>query len=162
MKTIGVFFQREGSRQIDDVEIEAVATVSELMVKLVAKGIPPDALLFLEDESEPLVGTATLEKLAGHRKVLKVHAHRCKRVTVRVAFGRETIEREFGPGVTVAAVKRWAAGEFKMSEADATQHVLQIKNQDERPPAGTHIGTLASCPDCTVAFDLVPNERVQG
>ena len=27
---------------------------------------------------------------------------------------------------------------------------------------GTHLGAIAACPDCRIAFDLVPNERVNG
>ena len=64
---------------------------------------------------------------------------------------------------TVARVKHWAAQrKFNMSPEEASEHVLQIKGSHDRPAPGTHLGTLAACPQCAVAFDLVPDQRVNG
>jgi hypothetical protein len=49
-----------------------------------------------------------------------------------------------------------------MTEEEAGEHLLQIAGTTDRPTPGTHIGTLTSCPDCRVRFDLVPDERVNG
>jgi hypothetical protein len=49
-----------------------------------------------------------------------------------------------------------------MTPQEAGEHVLQITGTKDRPDPGTHLGTLAACPDCRLAFDLVPNERVNG
>lgn len=40
--------------------------------------------------------------------------------------------------------------------------MLQIAVTKDRPDPGSHLGTIAACPDCRLAFDLVPNERVNG
>ena len=40
--------------------------------------------------------------------------------------------------------------------------MLQIAGTHDRPAPGTHLGTLAACPECCFAFDLVPDERVNG
>jgi hypothetical protein len=65
--------------------------------------------------------------------------------------------------VTVARIKHWAAvTKFGMTEEEAGEHLLQIAGTQDRPTPGTHIGTLASSPECRVRFDLVPNERVNG
>ena len=63
----------------------------------------------------------------------------------------------------MARVKRWAAErKFGMSDEEAGEHVLQIAGTHERPAPGTHIGTLANRQSCTLAFDLVADERVNG
>ena len=84
-------------------------------------------------------------------------------VAVAVAFNGETVHHRFGPGTTVARVKTWAAErKFGMTPQEAGEHVLQIAGTKDRPDPGTHLGSIASCPDCRIAFDLVPNERVNG
>jgi hypothetical protein len=80
-----------------------------------------------------------------------------------VTFNGETVHHHFGPGTTVARVKTWAAErKFGMTPQEAGEHVLQISGTKDRPDPGTHLGTIASCPACKIAFDLVPNERVNG
>ena len=70
---------------------------------------------------------------------------------------------EFSPATTVADVKKFAAiREFGMKPADAAEHVLQFSGSAERPEPETHVGTLVSCPDCRISFDLVPHKRVEG
>ena len=49
-----------------------------------------------------------------------------------------------------------------MTGEEAGEHVLQIAGTKDRPDPGTHLGTIASCPACKIAFDLVPDERVNG
>jgi hypothetical protein len=82
---------------------------------------------------------------------------------VAVTFNGETVERRFPPSATVARVKRWAAEKkFGMSEEEAGEHVLQIAGTHDRPAPGTHIGALTDDKVCGVAFDLVPDERING
>ena len=121
-----------------------------------------DVLVFLEDQDDPI---ADLVEIAEHatRQGLKVHLHCHRRVKVTVTFNGKTVERHFGPSATVARVKRWAAErEFGMSSEEAGEHVLQIAGTHDRPSPGTHIGALADGRVRLVAFDLVPDERVQG
>ena len=92
-----------------------------------------------------------------------MHVHRCRHVEVTVSFNGETVRHHFGPGSTVARVKHWAAvHKFKMTEAEAGEHVLQITGTHDRPAPGTHLGSLVSCPKCAIAFDLVPDQRING
>ena len=49
-----------------------------------------------------------------------------------------------------------------MSAEEAGEHVLQIVGTHERPSPGTHVGALNDDKERVVAFDLVPDERVQG
>ena len=80
-----------------------------------------------------------------------------------MTFNGETVHHRFGPGATVARVKRWAAEKkFGMSDDEASEHVLQLAGGHERPAPGVHLGTLAVGPMCHVAFDLIPDQRVNG
>jgi hypothetical protein len=89
--------------------------------------------------------------------------HRCRHVEVAVTFNGKPVHHRFGPGTTVARVKTWAAErEFKMTPQEASEHVLQISGTKERPDPGVHLGTLVLSPHCRIAFDLMPNERVNG
>lgn len=163
MKTIDLFYQGEGVAEIEHLEIEPDTTFADLKARLIEKhGGAADALLFAEDEDDPLEDAQTVKDRAGG-KGLKLHLHRCRHITVAVTYNGETIDRKFAPGATVARVKRWAAErKFGMTEEEAGEHVLQISGTHERPSPGTHIGALANRKTCGVAFDLVPDERVNG
>lgn len=159
---VRVFIQGEGISGIQHVETPLDQTFAELKDVIVARfGFPHDAALFLEDHDDPPEGGAPLGKHAGHVGV-KVHLHRCPRVAVTVTFNDKSVTHAFGAGTTVARVKAWAAEKLRMSPADASEHVLQLLGTTRRPSPGTHVGALARCPDCSVQFDLVPEERVNG
>jgi hypothetical protein len=115
----------------------------------------------VEDSDEPVADSATVESLAGKHGV-RLHVHRCRRVGVKVAYSGRTVERVFGPGRTVGSVKNWAAKELSISKEDAAELILQIAGTKDQPDVDVHIGTLAACPACAIAFDLVPNPRIQG
>lgn len=163
MKTIDLFYQGEGVGEIAHIELEPTATFATLKACLAEKhGVAQDALLFLEDEEEPIDEAALLKDRAT-AKGLKVHVHRCRHIEVTVTFNGMTAERRFPPSATVARVKRWAAEhKFGMSEEEAGEHVLQIAGTHDRPTPGTHIGSLTDGKICALAFDLVPDERVNG
>ena len=163
MKFIELFYQGEGLGEMQHLEIEADASVAVLRARLVEKhGLSPDVLVFLEDEDEPIRDDMPLKECATE-KGLKVDLHRLRQVKVTVTFNGKIVERLFSPGATIARVKRWAAErEFGMSEAEAGEHVLQFSGKHDRPAPGTHIGALSDVETRVLAFDLVPDERVNG
>jgi len=163
MKTIDLFYQGEGVKEIEHLEIDPDTTFADLKARLIEKhGGVPDALLFVEDEDDPVDNKQTVKERAGG-KSLKLHLNRCRHIEVSVTYNGETIVRKFAPAATVARVKRWAAErKFGMTEEEAGEHVLQIVGTHERPAPGTHIGALALRKSCALAFDLVPDERVNG
>jgi hypothetical protein len=164
MSSIDLFYQGEGLREIQHLEIEPDATFAIVKARLAGRhGLSTEVLLiFIEDEDEPLDDQRCVQDHAGPTG-LKLHAHRCHHVEVTVTFNNETVEHCFRPGATIAKVKRWAAEhKFGMTEEEAGEHVLQIAGTHERPAPGDHIGGLTACPNCKLAFDLVPDERVNG
>jgi hypothetical protein len=163
MKPIDIFYQGSHGGKVDHMQVDAADTVGAVKLRIIQKhGGETDLLIFLEDHDEPVDEACTVESIA-QGNTAKVHVHRCRHVAVSVAFGGKSVTREFGPGTTIAHVKRWAAEkEFGMSKEDAGEHLLQIAGTHDRPAPGTHVGALAKCPQCRVAFDLVPDQRVNG
>ena len=163
MKSIDLFCQGEGIGEIVHVELALEATFGLLKARLAKEyRIPKDALLFIEDEDEPVDETAFVKDRVTATG-LKVHVHRCRHLKVTVMFNGKTAENHFSPSTTVARVKGWAAEkEFGMSEDEAGEHVLQVAGTHDRPAPGTHIGVLTDGKADSVSFDLVPDERING
>lgn len=163
MKRIDLFYQGQQLDGLKHMELDADTTVGVLRKMLIEKhGLPLTVLVFLEDIDEP-VGNE--EKLLDYAtpKGLKIHIHSARELKVLVTFNGKTVEAHFAPSATVSLVKRWAAEkEFGMSPSDAGEHVLQLAGTADRPAPGTHIGSLLDDKDRLIAFDLVPDERVQG
>jgi hypothetical protein len=152
MTSIDVFYQGEGIREIAHFEADPAHTFAIVKLAIVEKhGLEHETLIFLEDSDEPVDEQCFLREHIG-RAGIKAHLHRCRHIAVEVTFNGEIVHHRFGPGTTVNRVKKWAAEhEFGM-----------ISGSTDRPDPGTHLGAIVSCPDCRIAFDLVPNERVNG
>ena len=161
--TIDFFYQGEGITEIEHLEVGPDHTFSAIKAILIEKhGLGADLLIYLEDGDEPIDELLIIGEHIGPAGI-KAHLHRCRKVEVAVTFNGETAHHHFAPSKTVARVKRWAAEKkFGMSEEEATEHLLQIAGTHDRPTPGTHLGAIASCPDCRLAFDLVPDQRVNG
>jgi hypothetical protein len=163
MESIDIFYQGHGIREIEHIEVRPDHTIAVIKAILIEKhGCEADILIFLEDHETPLEDHRVIKELCGPGGV-KMHLHRCRHVAVAVTFASETEHHRFAPGATVARIKTWAAvTKFGMTEEEAGEHLLQISGTQDRPAPGTHVGTLASRPDCRVHFDLVPDERING
>ena len=164
MSKINVFLQGEGIKDIVRLQLDPQNTALDVKRACASQfGIQMDGetAVFLEDQDEPLSDVATLGSVAGKHSA-RLHLHRCRRVAVKVTYSGRTVDRVFGPGATVGAVKRWAAKEFGIPKEDAAELILQIAGTQEQPDVDVHIGTLVACPACALAFDLVPNPRIQG
>ena len=163
MTSIDIFYQGEGICEIAHFEADPGHTFANIKLALIEKhGLKEETLIYLEDRDEPIDESCHVRDHVGHAGI-KAHLHRCRHIAVAVTFNGETVHHKFGPGTTVARVKTWAAErKFGMSPQEAGEHVLQIAGTKDRPEPGTHLGAIAACPDCRLAFDLVPNERVNG
>lgn len=163
MKTIDVYFQGEGIAALDHLEIAEDATIGDLKAQI-AKLHPhaTECHFFLENDDEPLHHETKVKDKNGKAGV-KVHVARCRKVQVTVHYKAEIVRHEFPPSATIARIKHWVAvTKLHMTEEDASNHHLQITGTENQPDPGVHVGSLAKCPDCSVAFDLVPTPRVNG
>lgn len=163
MPGVDIFYQGEGLPEVEHIEIGPEQTFEAVKVLLIRKhGLDENVIIFLEDSDEPLDEHRIVREHVTGAGV-KLHLHRCRHIEVAVTFNAETVQRRFGPGATIARVKRWAAEDaFKMSKEEASEHALQISGTHNRPAPGTHLGALTSRPACRVAFDLVADQRVNG
>jgi len=165
MQIIEILLQGEHIPDIQLVKIDREKGVEEMLFVAASfrkSQVEGDFEVFIEGNEEPLKrGDLLPESKNGHPT--RIHVHRCRRIKVDVTFNGVTKEHSFGPGTTIAAVEKWAAiKDFAMSPADAAEHVLQFAGRTDRPEPDTHIGSLTTCPDCHLAFDLVPLKRVEG
>ena len=125
-------------------------------------GLKVGMRLYLEDSDEPVDEGRLVGDHAGPTGI-KIHLHRCRYIGATINFNGDTVRHRFGPGTTVARAKNWAAERnFGMTPLEAGEHALQISGTQERPAPGVHLGALASCPACSIAFDLVPHELANG
>jgi hypothetical protein len=163
MAMIDVFYQGEGLGAVQHLALEGESTFGFLETRIREKhGFTFEAFLFLENEEEVVEELVCISELA-RGSGLKVHLHRCRQVEVTVGFNSQVVEHRFSPAATVAKVKRWAGEhKFGMTPEEAGEHVLQIAGSHDRPAPGTHIGALTDGRICGIAFDLVPDERVNG
>lgn len=163
MSKINVFIQGEGIKDVVRLLLEPQSTALDVRRACAFHGLQAsgEATVFLEDQDEPLTDGVTVESVAGKHGV-RLHVHRCQRVSVRVVYSGRVVEHVFGPGRTIGAVKKSAAKELGISKEDAAELILQIAGTHEQPDVDVHIGTLAVCPTCAISFDLVPNPRIQG
>jgi hypothetical protein len=163
METFDIFYQGNGVREIEHIEAgrdHTVAVIKEILFK--KHGFEADTLVFLEDREDPLQDHVVIFELLQSASA-NLHLHRCRHVEVSVRFNGPPVQRKFAPSATIERIKHWAAVEkFGMTEEEAGEHQLQIAGTKDRPASGVHVGTLTTCPACKVAFDLVPDERVNG
>lgn len=162
---IEIFVQGEGLPDTILVRIDGGSAVQDLITAAQGKGLDAcsESAVFLEDSDEPVRASCRLEEVGiGHRK--RVHIHRCKKVKVTVNFNGRQIDRKFPPSATIKRVKRWATGPqgFELTKVDASEHALQICGSPERPDEDQHVGCLVTRPGCSICFDLVPKQRVEG
>ncbi|WP_447526999.1 hypothetical protein [Parasphingorhabdus sp. NYA22] len=79
-----------------------------------------------------------------------------------VRYAGKTYEHRFAPSVTLKKVKRRAEKKLNIDPADSVELSLQIADSSDRPDEATHVGSLANPPTCSVIFDLVPSDRING
>jgi len=164
MSKINIFLQGEDIKDVVRLQLEPRDTVLDVKRACASQvGVQADggAAVFLEDREESLDDAATIESLAGKHGV-RLHLHRCRRVEVKVTYSGRAVEHAFAPGVTLGTVKLLAAKDLGIPKDDAAELILQIAGTKEQPDVDVHLGTLVAGPACAIAFDLVPNPRIQG
>jgi hypothetical protein len=156
---IDVFVKREGSREAVHRQVEEGGRLDDLKETLANDFGPGQWLLFTEDADDPLPEGV---KAAAENGALFLHQSRCRRVAVVVRYAGRTVQDSFGPGTTLAKIKRWAEKKLGIEAADAAELALQIAGTQDRPDEATHVGSLVVPTACAVTFDLLPTDRING
>lgn len=165
MDKLEVFVQGKGIAGIALVELASDGVVKDIVTAATHHGLSitenEEPLVWLEEAEEPLsLQTNLVEaKVKNHSRV---QVHTCRHIDVMVMYNGQTQSRSFPPSTTVGKVKKWAVREFNLSEADATDHVLQLSGTTTQPTEDIHIGALAQASECSLGFDLLPKSRIQG
>jgi hypothetical protein len=149
-----IFIKRSGSLEVQHRKLETLdlAALQKELDKAFGAGS-----LFLEDEDEPLSPDRRIDA-----PTIFVHHSRCKRIEVTVRYAGRTFEHKFGPGTTLKTIKRRAEKKLDIDAADAAELSLQIAGTNDRPDEATHVGSVADPTTCSVVFDLVPSDRING
>jgi len=166
MRDIEIFLQGEGLKDIVIVRVPEKGVIRDLLQAAKEHGVHfgdegDQPKVYVEDRDESLDPDVRLEDAGiGHRR--HVHIHRCHRIEVTVNFNGKRVSDAFSPGVTIGRIKKWAAGEFKMSEKDAAEHALLVTGTKAFLDEDIHLGSLVAHPTCKISFDLMPKVRVEG
>ncbi len=149
-----IFIKRSGSLEVQHRKVETLdfAALQKELNKAFGAGS-----LFLEDEDEPLSRDRRIDTPS-----LFVHHSRCKRIEVTVRYAGRTFEHKFGPGTTLKTIKRRAEKKLDIDATDAAELSLQIAGTNDRPDEATHVGSVSDPSTCSVVFDLVPSDRING
>ncbi|WP_420993636.1 hypothetical protein ACKI2N_015630 [Cupriavidus sp. 30B13] len=157
-----IFVQKQSATQVYAIEQFDGLNLKVFKELLIGNDMEiEEVLVFEEGGDEPITEEAFLALLK-KKQHPKVHVHRHLKVEVLVYFNGQEAKHQFSPSKTVAAVKAWADEKFRVDPSHAAEHVLQLHGTLTRPSPSTHIGSLTQGHACVVAFDLVPNERIQG
>lgn len=113
--------------------------------------------LFVEDQDDPVTHDHQFKPGS-----IFLHHSCCKRIDLIVRYAGKTYEHRFAPSVTLKKVKRRAEKKLNIDPADSVELSLQIADSSDRPDEATHVGSLANPPTCSVIFDLVPSDRING
>ncbi|PWS37134.1 hypothetical protein DFH01_09710 [Falsiroseomonas bella] len=157
------FVHRAGSKCITEVTVSSTATVRDVLrLPEIAKGAVQgdDLLVFIDEQESPAHRDVMLETCGAHGG--RIHLVRCKKVEVRVYFMDREACRAFPPGTRLKKVKEWAVREFGLAAGDAIEHLLQIHGSTDRPNSATPLSALLDECGCSIAFDFVPDVRVEG
>ena len=156
MKT--VIFVAVETTPLDRFELGETAVVADLLRLLQERGVNiAELVIFKEDHDEPLEHHHPLH---GHEHPI-FHAHRCRKVEVKVHYKTHIFEHRFAPSATIAAVTHWAVEKAGLGQAEAQEHVLQVSGSRVQLPLNAHLGSQVSA-GCRAAFDLVRKKLVQG
>lgn len=164
MEHLRIFVQGEHVADVEHLELPETATVADFRSSWAREHAGQNVegvLIFGEGGEEPVGEETSLASLRVKGGV-HLHVHRCRRIAVKVSYAGRSVEHSFPPASTIAHVKKSTAERLGLSPEDAAEHVLQIAGTQTRPDPDTHIGSLASHPQCAIAFDLVAAERVNG
>ncbi|MCW5765167.1 MAG: hypothetical protein KIT68_04240 [Phycisphaeraceae bacterium] len=117
----------------------------------------------LEDEAETAPLGRSLEDLGARRGLgLHLHCHRCRKVVVEIHYRDKTKRHRFSPSTTVATVIEWARRKFRLTDPDNAKLRLQICDSTERPALDRHLGEITARGSCSLCFNLVFEQKVEG
>jgi hypothetical protein len=163
---LSVLVTVEGEAPVMSVEAALTDTVEMLIASLAKKYGRVDIQTFsitLEDGEAACEPTKSLADLFNGKLRGRLHAHRCHRVDVSVAYNGVVKQHPFSPAATIHRVLNWAVNKDGFDVA-SDAHDLEIHVSGVVTPvdSSVHVGTLTDKHKCEVSLLLVPSDRHQG
>jgi hypothetical protein len=157
MGTVRVEVEIEDRKTIEVLEVEGGsldAVLREVRAIAALEGVH----VFERDKDEPI--GVEIEK----RKVLSLHAHRCREITVKVHFNHETKEREVAPSAHVYRVLLWAISKkgFNLDDTAKAKANLVLPGTDEPLPKDAVIGSFVKHGACELTLELTLKDFTNG
>lgn len=165
--SITVVTQAPGADQPVFVEVMISEKVRNLISAARQQGLQvteadDNLAVYLQDEDEDLDSDSSLEK-AGIHKCPRIHiARRGLRIEVVVYFNGRAIEKQFGPGITINAIRKWAIREYNLTNSDTTDYDLALCDSESALDPAQHIGCLAQKQGRSLCLDLLVPPKILG
>jgi hypothetical protein len=157
VETIRVEVEIEDRKKIEVFEVEG-GNLDGVLREVRALAALQDLHVFERDKDEPI------GREVETRKVLSLHAHRCRKVTVKVHFNHETKEHEVAPSSTVYRVLLWAVSKrgFDLDDTAKAKANLILPGADEPLPKDAVIGSLVKHSECRLTLELTLKDFTNG
>lgn len=164
MSNIQIYLHGENIRDPKLVEVSEEAFIKDIINSyreaFPNEGEVEEIFVFLEDEDEHKHHDHRGEE-HGIKRRAHFHCHRCKRISVSVAYNHETKSLSFAPSATIKKVKKEVLHAFDIKESDAGDMLLKLENGTVLQSI-EHIGSFAPHHHCEVKLFLTPAKPIQG
>jgi hypothetical protein len=154
---IDIVVEGEGLADVATIRLPHGAPGRALVAAVAAQGGFPaeEALLFVEDEDEPL--DVTLVVIDERMSERIHHVHRARHIEVTVFYKDAQKSKTFRPATRVQQVLDWAVGPhgFRIDSAIAPEMELALHAQTMALPKNAHIGRFVRHPHHSLALDLI-------
>jgi hypothetical protein len=157
MATVRVELEVEDRKTVDVIEVEG-GSLDAVLREVRALAALEDLHVFERDKDEPVGLEIEM------RKVLSLHGHRCRKVTVKVHWNHETKEHEFAPSAHVHRVLLWAISKkaFNLDDTAKAKANLILPGADEPLPKDAVIGSFVKHGVCGVTLELTLKDFTNG
>ena len=150
-----IVFEGEGLVAVEVVRLapgEAVLAISACAAT--KGGYPPEeALVYFEDEPQPIPPDTIVCDSYPHRR--KHHVHRARTIEVLVHYMSRSVHRRYPPSARVETVLASALKEFLIDPAIAPEFELALAGSNDELPGGRHIGGLVRHPCDRIELNLI-------
>lgn len=121
------------------------------------QGLKIEEIFLFEEDGEDELPRAT-EIILGLKRL---HAHRCKRIDVKVSYIGKSIDLQVTPGTTVR--KLIAQSKILLHVEGEGKYDLRLDGAESEPlPLDAHIGSYSNPSTCSIHLYLTPTQRIQG
>ena len=153
IEMIEIFLQGEGIAEVEAINLPSGSKIKDIAISISKNNgfVAEEILIFEEDRDEPCAPDADLS--GSHSGVH--HAHRVRKLEVKVFYLGKEIKHHFSPAARVQKVLDWAVKTFAVDPVIAPEMQLTLHSQTTALPKEAHIGRYVKFPQHEIEFDLI-------